>query len=163
MDENVLGAFPAGEESEASRPIEPFDDDDLERADRACVRPGARRRGLGGEGRVGLGDRNHPEHLKAALTPLRLGDDARALANGRESVAPQNGHVDENVSLAAIGHNEPVALDDVEPFDAPSDFHQPYGAFVGLRGARHRLRRLDKFLAHFGPHSTRRLTHPRRL
>ena len=97
----------------------------------ARVRAGGR---LGGEGRVGLGDRNHPEHLQAALAPLRLGDDARAFANGGESVAPQNGHVDENVSLAAVRHDESIALGGVEPFDAPGDFDQPDRALVGLRG-----------------------------
>ena len=44
MDENVFGALAAGEEAEAPGPVEPFDDDDLECADRACLRARARRR-----------------------------------------------------------------------------------------------------------------------
>ena len=45
MDENVLGALAAGEEAEAAGAVEPLDDDDLERADGACLRAGARRAG----------------------------------------------------------------------------------------------------------------------
>ena len=83
-----------------------------------------------GAGRVGLGDRDHPEHLQAAFAPLRLGDDARAFANGGEPVAPQHGHMDENVGLAAVRDDEAVALGDVEPFDPPGDFDEPDRAFI---------------------------------
>ena len=51
----------------------------------ARVRGGGK---LRGRSRVGLGDRNHLEHLQAAFAPLGLGDDARAFAKGGESVAP---------------------------------------------------------------------------
>ena len=122
---------PAREEPEASRPVEPFDDDDLERADGAGLRPGPHRRVLRGEGCVRLGHRDHSEHLKATVAPLSLGDDARAFAKGRESVAPQDGHMNENVGLTAVGHNKSVALGGIEPFDAPGDFNQPQGPFVG--------------------------------
>ena len=122
----------------------------------ACARV---RAGGGGaaHSRLRFGDRDHPEHLKAALAPLRLGDDPRAFANGREPVAPQHRDMDENVGLAAVRHDEAVALGGVEPFDAAGDFDQPDRALVGLLGAAPSRPRLDEFLAQFGPHSTRRL------
>ena len=122
----------------------------------ACARVRAAP-GAVGHGRVGLGDRDHPEHLKPALAPLRLGDDARAFANGREPVAPQDRDMDEHVGLAAVRHDESVALGGVEPFDPAGNLDQPDRALVGLFGTRRRVRRLDEFLAQFGPHSTRRL------
>ena len=96
---------------------------------RACARGGK----VWSRGRVGLGDRQHPEHLQAAFAPLGLGDDARAFAKGGESVAPENGHMDEDVGLAAVRHDEAIALGGVEPFDPPGDFDQPDRAFVAVR------------------------------
>ena len=46
MDEDVLGALAAGQEAEAARAVEPFDDDDLEAADIGRLRPEPRRRQL---------------------------------------------------------------------------------------------------------------------
>jgi hypothetical protein len=40
---------------------------------------------------------------------------------------------------------------------AAGNLDQPDRALVGLFGTRRRVRRLDEFLAQFGPHSTRRL------
>ena len=65
--------------------------------------------------------------------------------------------MDENVRLAAIGHDEAKALGGVEPFDPTGDFDEPDRAFIALRYTRRRFRRLTKFIAQFGPHSTRRL------
>jgi hypothetical protein len=65
--------------------------------------------------------------------------------------------MDKNVSLAAVRHDEAIALGGVEPFDSPSDFDQPDRALVAVRHTRRRFRRLTKFIAQFGPHSTRRL------
>ena len=127
------------------------------RADRACLRAGARWRKLRNRGRVRLADGQHPEHLKAAFAPLSLGDDARVLAKGGEAIAPEDGHVDEDVSLAAIRHNEAVALGGVEPFDPARDLDQPNRVLVAFRHTRRRFRRLYEFIAQFGPHSTRRL------
>src|SRR5271165_1326717 len=72
VDEDVFGALAAGKEAEATRPVEPLDDDDLESADRRRLRPGARQRRRRGITRFRLADRNHLEHLKAALPPRRL-------------------------------------------------------------------------------------------
>jgi hypothetical protein len=65
--------------------------------------------------------------------------------------------VDEDVSLAAVRHNEAIALGGVEPFDPPGDFNQPNRALVAFRYTRRRFRRLYEVIAQFGPHSTRRL------
>ena len=65
--------------------------------------------------------------------------------------------MDENVSLAVVGQDEAIALDGVEPFDAPGDFDQPDRTLVAFRYTRRRFRRLYEFIAQFGPHSTRRL------
>ena len=64
--------------------------------------------------------------------------------------------MDENISLAVVRHNEAVPFDGVEPFDPPSDFDQIHRPFVAFCYTRRRFRRLDKFLAQFVPHSTRR-------
>jgi hypothetical protein len=65
--------------------------------------------------------------------------------------------MDENVSLAAVRHDEAIALGGVEPFDPPRHFDQPDRAIVTFRYTRRRFRRLYEFIAQFGPHSTRRL------
>ena len=41
--------------------------------------------------------------------------------------------MDEDVSLAAVRHDEAIALGGVEPFDPPGDFDQPDRAFVAVR------------------------------
>src|SRR6202042_1515275 len=128
-----------------------------ERADRACLRARPRRRRIQSRGRVRLGDREHPEHLQAAFAPLSLGDDAGAFAKGGESVASKNGHMDEDVSLAAVRQDEAIALGGVEPLDPPGDFDQPDWALAAVLYTRRRFQRLYEFIAQFGPHSTRRL------
>ena len=122
----------------------------------ACARVRGGRQ-IRNRGRVGLGDRKHPEHLQAAFAPLSLGDDARAFAKGGESVAPENGYMDEDIGLAAVRQDEAIALGGVEPFDPPGDFDQPDRALATVLDTRHRFRRLYEFIAQFGPHSTRRL------
>src|SRR5580704_7369315 len=157
MDENVFGALATGEEAEAPGPIEPLDDDDLECADRTRVRARARRRQIRSRGRVGLGDREHPEHLQAAFAPLSLGDDARAFSKGGETVASENGHVDEDVSRAVVRQDEAIAFGGVEPFDSSGDLDQPDRALAAVLYTRRRFQRPYEFIAQFGPHSTRRL------
>ena len=65
--------------------------------------------------------------------------------------------MDENVGLAAVQDDEAIALGGVEPFDPPGDFDEPNRAFIAFCTTRRRFRRFYKFIAQFGPHSTRRL------
>ena len=67
------------------------------------------------------------QHLQPTIAALRLGDDARAFAQRREAVAAQHRHMDQNVAAAVVGHDEPVTLADIEPFDAAGDFDERLG------------------------------------
>ena len=68
--------------------------------------------------------REHAEHLQAPVAPLRFGDDARAFVDRLEAVAPQHRHMDRGRRLAVVGHDEAVALGDVEPFHAAGNLDQ---------------------------------------
>ena len=53
-----------------------------------------------------------------ALRPLQhLGDDARAFVGGLETVAPQAGHVQQDVGAAVVRHDESISFGHIEPFD----------------------------------------------
>src|SRR5262249_57289215 len=58
--------------------------------------------------------------------------DARGLIGDLEAVAPQAGHVQENVGHPVVGNNEPVALGDVEPFDDAGEFDDARGLVADL-------------------------------
>ena len=49
-----------------------------------------------------------------------------------KTVAPEDGHMDENVGLAAVQDDEAIALGGVEPFDPPGDFDEPNRAFIAF-------------------------------
>src|SRR5580704_5493912 len=151
VDENVFGALAPGEKPEPARPVEPLDDDDLEPTDRRRLSARARGGERRGIARFGLADGDHLEHLKAALALRGFGDDPRPFADRGETVPSQHGDMDQDIRLAAVGHDKSVTFDGVEPFDASSDFDETRGGFVRQFAASRRLQRLREILAQFGP------------
>src|SRR5208282_1616136 len=83
-------------------------------------------------------------------------------ADGGEAVAPQNSHVNENVRIAAVRHDEPVAFGDVEPFDPTGDLNESFGVCAALKSAFRFRRQLDALVAQFSPLLDASTAQPRR-
>ena len=78
---------------------------------------GARRGHLRGMHRRRILHGENAERLQAARALQHLDHDARALIGDLEAVAPEAGHVQENIGHPVVGDDEAVALGDVKPFD----------------------------------------------
>jgi hypothetical protein len=65
----------------------------------------------------GIVERKHAEGLVTASTLNDLANDARAFLRGLESVAPQAGHMQQNVRHAIVRNDEAITLGDIEPLD----------------------------------------------
>ena len=117
MDENVRSALAAGEEAETAQPVEPLHLGPFEPAGRGHrhVRPGGRQ--LRGMNRRRVIHGEDAESLQA-LRPLQhLNDDARAFVSGLETVTTHARHVQQDVRQSVVGHDEAVALSNIEPLD----------------------------------------------
>ena len=115
---------PRDRKPKSANPIEPFDDHDLETADRGDLRMGARRGQLRGMDRLASFDGQHAKHLHAPVAPGGFGDHPRALVDGLEAVAPQHRDMEQDIRFAAIGNDEAVPLGYIEPLDPPGDLHE---------------------------------------
>src|SRR5213078_4180521 len=117
-------AFPAREEAEAAQAVEPFNLRTLEPAGRRHRDMGARRQHLGRMDRGRLVHRDDAEGLVAFGALHSLANETRAFVSGLVTVAPQHGHMEQDVGLAAIRDDEAVALGCVEPLDDAGYFNE---------------------------------------
>ncbi len=74
--------------------------------------------------------REDAEGLQALGALQHLADDARAFISRLESVAPQAGHVQQDVRHPVVGNDETESLRYVEPFDEAGDFDEIRGRFI---------------------------------
>src|SRR5262249_33672520 len=117
VHEDVGRTLAAGEEPEPAQSIEPLDLRPLEPAGRGDAHMGARRGHLRPTHRPRFLHGQDAERLQAARALQRLDHDPCALIGDLEAVAPQAGHVQEDVRHPVVGNDEAVTLGDVEPFD----------------------------------------------
>ena len=136
VDEDVRGPVAGRQEAEAANPVEPLHLEPLEAAGRLDrdVRPRRRHlsRVLGGR----IVHRQDAEGLQSAGPGQCFDDDARPLIGGLVAVAPEAGHMQENIGAAIIGYDEAEPLGHVEPLDRPhhlDDIEIGVTAVVGCR------------------------------
>src|SRR5262245_31056633 len=132
VHENVGRALAAGEKTETAQPFEALHLRTLEGAGRSHGDVGTRRGYLRRMHRRRVVHGENAERLQAARALQHLDHDACTLVCDLESVAPQTGHVQEDVGHPVVGNDEAVTLGDVEPLDDAGELDDARGLVTDL-------------------------------
>jgi hypothetical protein len=130
VDEDIRLTLALCEEAEAAQAVEPLHDRRLQSAGRHDLDMGPWQRELGRVKRRRLVKGENPKGLQTPGALNRLDQDPRSFVCGLVAVAPQAGHMEQNIGHAVVRDYEAETFGHIEPFDPAADLDKLESALL---------------------------------